>query len=153
MCIRDRSTDLAEFVMQECGVDYRTAYDVVGATVRGAVELGLRGIDITGEMLDDAAARLGEAPLGLSGRDLTEVLDPAAIVRTRVTRGGAAPEVVRGMARDCLAAAQAAGAAARDRRAAFAAAEQGLLTRAAELSRQDEGRPDPHPAAGSRADG
>ena len=29
-----QATDLAEFVMQTCGVDYRTAYVVVGAAVR-----------------------------------------------------------------------------------------------------------------------
>ncbi|MHA6780984.1 argininosuccinate lyase [Pseudonocardia saturnea] len=130
-----QSTDLAEFVMQECAVDYRTAYDVVGATVRRAARDGVPGIGITGEMIDAAAVEVEGRPLGLSGRDLREVLDPVAIVSTRVTTGGAAPDLVRGMARDCLAAGRAATRTAARRRAAFEAAESGLLGRATELAR------------------
>ena len=122
-----QATDLAEFVMRECGVDYRTAYDVVGATVRRAAADGVAGLGITGAMLDAAAVEVRGAALGLTGRDLHAVLDPASIVRTRATRGGAAPEVVRGMARECLAASRDATAAARARRAAFVAAEERLL--------------------------
>ena len=45
-------------------------------------------------MLDAAAAEYTGRPLGLTGRDLTEVLDPRQIVATRTAAGGAAPEVV-----------------------------------------------------------
>jgi argininosuccinate lyase len=93
-----QATDLAEFVMQVCGVDYRTAYQVVGATVRRAAAEGLRGVDVTGAMLDAAARDTIGRELGLSGRDLSEVLDPRSIVLTRSSAGGAAPEIVRGMA-------------------------------------------------------
>lgn len=31
-----QATDLAEFVMQACDVDYRSAYSIVGAAVRRA---------------------------------------------------------------------------------------------------------------------
>ena len=47
-----QATDLAEYVMQTCGVDYRTAYQVVGRTVREASRQGIAGRDITGAMLD-----------------------------------------------------------------------------------------------------
>ncbi|MGD9525216.1 argininosuccinate lyase [Pseudonocardia sp.] len=126
-----QATDIAEFVMLAAEVDYRTAYDVVGATVRRAAREGVPGVAITGEMLDAAATEVRGRPLGLAGRDLTAVLDPATIVRTRATRGGAAPEVVRGMARECLAVAREAVAAAQARRAAFVAAEDRLLAAAA----------------------
>lgn len=103
-----QATDLAEWVMQTCGVDYRTAYLVVGEAVRQASRQGLRGVDLTGEMLDAAARDSVEIDLGLAGRDLSDVLDPRAIVLTRSSPGGAAPDVVRGMAADCrLAAARA----------------------------------------------
>ena len=139
-----QATDLAEFVMQECAIDYRTAYDVVRATVRDAAAQGLRGVDITGDLLDAAAVRLRGEPLGLSGRDLRQVLDPVAIVGTRLTRGGAAPEVVRAMARECLAAADAAAAGTARRRAGFEAAEAALLRTATALA----GSPGAQPAAG-----
>lgn len=122
-----QATDVAEFVMVEAGVDYRTAYEVVGATVRRAVREGVPGIGITGAMLDAAATEVRGSPLGLTGRDLTPVLDPASIVRTRGTRGGAAPDVVRGMAEECLAAARKAVEAAQARRAEFAAAQERLV--------------------------
>lgn len=96
-----QATDLAEWVMQTCGVDYRTAYLVVGEAVRRASREGLRGVDLTGEMLDAAAREKMGIDLALSGRDLTEVLDPRAIVLTRDSPGGAAPDVVRAMAADC----------------------------------------------------
>ncbi len=122
-----QSTDLAEFVMQTCAVDYRTAYEVVGAVVRQAAQDGLTGRDITGAMLDAAALRLEGRALGLTGRDLHEVLEPDAIVATRTGVGGAAPEVVRAMAARARAAAAEVSAAASSRRTAFAAAENALF--------------------------
>jgi argininosuccinate lyase len=59
-----QATDLAEHVMAACAVDYRTAYLVVGDAVRTASSDGLRGIDLTGGMLD-RARRAGSA--GRSG--------------------------------------------------------------------------------------
>ncbi|MGH9126364.1 MAG: argininosuccinate lyase, partial [Acidimicrobiales bacterium] len=96
-----QATDLAEYVVQRCGLDYRTAYVVVGETVRAASRAGLRGLDITGEMLDEQAERLRGHSLGLAGTDLAEVLDPRRIVMTRTSEGGAAPEAVEAMIRSC----------------------------------------------------
>ncbi len=78
-------------------------------------------------------AHTGVAP-GLAGQDLTEVLDPRAVVRSRVTRGGAAPDVVRAMAKDCLEAAHAAAQAALRRSAAFDEVEAALLRTARDLA-------------------
>jgi argininosuccinate lyase len=93
-----QATDLAEFVMQDCGVDYRTAYRVVGHAVREASARRLRGVDIDGDLLDAAAAALTGKPLGLAGRDLSAVLDPGHIVASRTSLGGAAPAEVTRMA-------------------------------------------------------
>jgi argininosuccinate lyase len=129
-----QATDLAEHVMETCGIDYRSAYQLVGVAVRKASRNGLRGVDLTGAMLDEAAAETIGRGLGLAGRDLSEVLDPRAIVRTRTSLGGAAPEVVRGMAAGQAAAA----AAARDRATAalsrLDAAEAALVSAAAEVA-------------------
>lgn len=93
---------------------------------------GLRGVDITGEMLDRAAeARIGR-PLGLGvglgEEDLRPVLDPRAIVATRTSPGGAAPDVVRGMSASCRAWAERIGAEARRRADAAAYAEAKLVS-------------------------
>jgi argininosuccinate lyase len=93
-----QSTDLAEYVMLETGIDYRTAYRVVGHTVREASRNGQRGLDIKGADIDAAAVELLGAPIGMSDLDLTEVLDPRRIVQTRQAQGGASPDVVVKMA-------------------------------------------------------
>jgi argininosuccinate lyase len=129
-----QATDLAEFVMQFCGVDYRTAYQVVGETVRDAARKGLRGIDITGQMLDDAArAQIGR-PLGLANCPLEEVLDPRTIAFGRISPGGAAPEMVRGMAASCREEAERLKQDAGKRQAFYRSAEERLTGLALEVA-------------------
>jgi argininosuccinate lyase len=129
-----QATDLAEYVMQTCQLDYRTAYQIVGVAVRKANAAGLRGIDIDGAMLDEAAIEQAGRPLGLTGRDLTDVLDPRHIVETRTATGGAAPSVVEQMAADCGAQAQQLRALAQQRHQDFEAAERSLLQAAGALA-------------------
>jgi argininosuccinate lyase len=134
-----QATDLAEYVMQTCDVDYRTAYEVVGIAVRTAHVAGLRGVDLDGAMLDAAAQQHTGREIGLTGRDLAEVLDPRHIVATRTAAGGAAPPVVEGMAASCRE--QAAGllGLARERRDGFRTAERHLVERATTVARGKEG--------------
>ena len=129
-----QATDLAEYVMQTCGLDYRTAYQVVGVAVRTAHEAGLRGIDLDGEMIDAAALQYAGRALGLAGMDLSEVLDPRRIVATRTATGGAAPEVVGAMAASCSEQAAELRDRARASRASFAEAERSLLAAASALA-------------------
>lgn len=126
-----QAADLAEHLMMTIGLDYRSAYELVGAAVRGAAAEGLCGVDLTGARLDAAAADAGIAAPSLAGTDLTAALDPAAIVRARRTQGGAAPEVVRGMAKECRESADAVLTAIRARRARFAAADAAVIAQAA----------------------
>ena len=93
-----QATDLAEFVMVTAGIDYRTAYRVVGHAVRTASQAGLRGLDITAAMLDDASEAVCGRRLALDPAALTEALDPRRIVATRGATGGAAPAEVQAMA-------------------------------------------------------
>lgn len=128
-----QATDLAEFVMQTTGLDYRSAYRVVGATVRTASSSGLRGVDITSALIDEAATELLGGPLGIDSAQLRAVLDPREIVSTRTAAGGAAPDVVHEMAvrfGDEGRAFAAAGAAAARR---FSQVEQELIARARAL--------------------
>ena len=125
-----QATDLAEHVMQTCDLDYRSAYLLVGEAVRRASREGLRGVDVTGEMLDDAAEKTAGHRLGLTGADLAEVLDPAAIVSTRTLAGGAAPAVVRQMAAECAAAASGIRGQAAEAARKIGRAEAALLTAA-----------------------
>lgn len=95
-----QATDLAEFVMLRCGIDYRSAYLVVGEAVRDASRQGIPAMDITPEAMDAAARAVLGRPLDLGAEELRTVLDPRTIVETRNAPGGAAPEAVAAMARD-----------------------------------------------------
>jgi len=125
-----QATDLAEFVMQDRGIDYRTAYRVVGHAVRLASARGLRGIDIDGGLLDEAAKELTGQPLGLAGRDLAAVLDPGLIVTSRTSLGGAAPAEVTRMAGEVGIQAGELAAQARAWQARYLDAEQALVATA-----------------------
>lgn len=129
-----QATDLAEYVMQTCDLDYRTAYQVVGVAVRRASTAGLRGIDIDGAMLDAAAQEQTGRPIDLTGSDLSEVLDPRHIVETRTAAGGAAPPVVEQMAASCRREARELAVLAAQRLEGFARSEQELLVTAGRLA-------------------
>lgn len=131
-----QATDLAELVMQACTVDYRTAYRIVGQAVKTASQKGLRGIDIDGAMLDEAAREVVGRPIGLGGVDLGEALEPRRIVMSRVMPGGAAPEVAREMASTVRTQAATICSEANRRLRAFETVESELLNRAEEASRE-----------------
>ncbi|MHC1559573.1 lyase family protein [Actinomycetospora sp. C-140] len=131
-----QAADLAEHLMITAGLDYRSAYDVVGAAVRRAEAEGLAGVDLTPSMLVDAAVATGleaDALGPVVDGDLTAVLDPGSIVRGRDSRGGAAPSVVRAMAADCAEAAEIVRADVMARRARWDDAEDDVRRRAARL--------------------
>src|SRR5690606_20158632 len=132
-----QATDLAEYVMQTCQVDYRTAYQVVGIAVRQASREGLRGIDLNAERLEAAAQQYAGISLGLEGRDLSEILDPRHIVETRTLAGGAAPPVVEAMAAECATEAEALLGRARAARDSLEQAEAALVELAENFLKAD----------------
>ena len=133
-----QATDLAEYIMQACGIDYRSAYRVVGHAVRQASAAGLRGTDIDGAMLDAAAAEITGRPLGLGGHDLSAVLDPWQIVASRTSLGGAAPGEVERMAENAAAEASRLMREARRWRDTYHAAEEALIAAARRGAEADQ---------------
>ncbi len=125
-----QATDLSEFIVQTCRVDYRSAYDVVGRTVREASRQGIPGGSITGAMLDEAAIAETGQSWGLAEIDLTAALDPRLIIETRKGTGGAAPGAVESMITQCEQKTDELLAAVEQRRQTLEHAEQRLLERA-----------------------
>lgn len=135
-----QATDLSEFIVQTCGVDYRSAYDVVGRTVRDASRHGVPAREITGSMLDDAAVELTGHLLGLAETALDDALDPRVIIGTRRATGGAAPAAVDSMIAQCETEIAELGGAVRRRRDAIEDSERRLLERARRtIERAEEG--------------
>ena len=135
-----QATDLSELIVLRCGVDYRSAYDVVGRTVREASRQGIPGRLITSAMLDEAAiAEIGD-PLNLGDEDLGAALDPLAIIRSRHGIGGAAPAAVEEMVAQCRARADALENAVTGRRQSLRTAEERLIARAERTAGDGEDR-------------
>jgi argininosuccinate lyase len=125
-----QATDLCEYIVQTCQVDYRSAYVVVGRTVREASRKGIPGREITGDMLDEAALAETGQRWGLAGKDLRAALDPQAIVESRSGTGGAASQAVQAMIAQCEATADGLRSEIDRRRQRVRHAEELLLDRA-----------------------
>jgi argininosuccinate lyase len=123
-----QSTDVAEELMLSSGVDYRTAYEVVGAAVRRLASEGHAAGELTPALLDQIAVEQLGRPLGIDGATLAAALDPSAIVATRVAIGGAAPDPMDAMLVEMAADADALAGAARERLDAIDRAERALVT-------------------------
>ncbi|HLF28995.1 MAG TPA: argininosuccinate lyase [Anaerolineae bacterium] len=93
------ATDLAEVIMLQCGLDYKTAHDVVARAVRAALESG--ATTFTPELLEAAAETVVGRKLGLTTETIVEALDPARIVAARTGVGGAGESAVNALIADC----------------------------------------------------
>jgi argininosuccinate lyase len=122
-----QSTDVAEQLMVDCGVDYRTAYQIVGTAVRRLAADGRAATDLTASLLDEIAGEQLGRRLAIDAASLADAVDPAAIVATRVAMGGAAPEPMDAMLADVVAEADELAAAARRRLDAADRAERSLV--------------------------
>jgi argininosuccinate lyase len=134
-----QATDLCEFITVACGVDYRSAYDVVGKAVREASRRGIPGSGITGALLDSVARAETGRSWGLAEKDLSAVLDPRAIVESRVGVGGAAPGSVAAMVTHCMQSARELDEGVRRRVEDLDDAERRLLERARRLADSEQG--------------
>lgn len=95
------ATDLAETIMQEARVPYRSAHRVVGLAIRTTLERDPAAQAIPPDVLAEAGRAVLGRPVALSARALAALADPAAVVETRRGLGGAAAAPVRAMIEDC----------------------------------------------------
>jgi argininosuccinate lyase len=125
-----QSTDLAEFITLQRGVDYRTAYYVVGDTVRQASRDRIPGRLITAAMVNAAALARTGVSWGLTDAELSEALRPELIVASRTAEGGAASQEVATCVAKTLASVRSLATEAADRLAGFDAIEAQLIAQA-----------------------
>jgi argininosuccinate lyase len=93
------ATELADLIVERTDLSFRQAHHLVGAVVRTAITEGLRADEITVEMIDAAAENAIGHPLRLDPHEIRRALDPSAVVASRKTTGGPAPDAVRAHAR------------------------------------------------------
>ena len=122
------AADLAEDLSMRFGLDYRTAYRVVGRAVAGALSRQEAGLTVSG--IRAAAEQVTGAPLPVTAGLLTAATDPLPAVLARDGLGGASPSRVRQHARAVRRRAAAARRWNTARRDRIATAESDLLTAA-----------------------
>jgi argininosuccinate lyase len=83
------ATDLAEAISLAAGLDYRTAYRIVGRALAAG--------ELDAEALDAGAREIAGRPLGLDPAVVADALDPEAAIAARTVPGGAAPEPMEAM--------------------------------------------------------
>jgi argininosuccinate lyase len=88
------ATDLADIMVREKEIPFRTAHKIVGRIVNEATANEMAEEDITSKFIDDIAVELGFDELNLADELIQKALNPAENVRIRVVPGGPAPEMV-----------------------------------------------------------
>ncbi|MDO5850170.1 MAG: argininosuccinate lyase [Methanobacteriaceae archaeon] len=89
------ATDLADIMVRECKLPFRTAHKIVGRIVNEAVAEGLEPAKITSEYVDNVAIELGFEKLELDNDLIQKALDPLENVKIRNVPGGPSPEMVQ----------------------------------------------------------
>lgn len=93
------ATDLADIMVREKQVPFRTAHKIVGRIVNEATSNNMVEEDITSDFIDDIAVNLGFDKLYLDDELIQKALNPTENVKIRRVVGGPAPKMVD-LARD-----------------------------------------------------
>ncbi len=86
-----QATDVAAALVTELGLPWRVGHQIAAVTVRLAEERAIHPLDITTELVDEAATLYMDRPVGLTPEALANALDPAHFVAARTLLGGPAP--------------------------------------------------------------
>jgi argininosuccinate lyase len=86
-----QATDLAAALVTELGLPWRIGHQLAAITVRLAEERNIHPLDVTTELVDEAAVTYMDRPVGLTPEALAAALDPAHFIAARTLLGGPAP--------------------------------------------------------------
>ncbi len=88
------ATELADVMVRDAGIPFRTAHRIVGRVVSDAVDEGITSSDIDSAYVDKIAVELTGSPLELGDELVFKALDPLSNVKSRTVKGGCAPSAV-----------------------------------------------------------
>ncbi|MBR4396406.1 MAG: argininosuccinate lyase, partial [Methanobrevibacter sp.] len=89
------ATDLADIMVRERKIPFRTAHKIVGRIVNEAVAEGVNPSEIDGAYVDNVAEELGFEKLNLDDELIHNALNPIENVKIRNVPGGPSPEMVQ----------------------------------------------------------
>lgn len=90
-----QASELADTLVREKSLSFRTAHKIIGTVVREALAQGKKPSQIDSQMIDAAAMEVTGKPVGLDPEVLLRSLDPMEIVKAKNGIGGAAPQAVK----------------------------------------------------------
>jgi argininosuccinate lyase len=91
------TTELANVLVKNYAVPFRTAHKIVGAVVKELLDNNLTLSDLTPEQLNKTAQECAEIILDVKLADIKQATDPKMFVESHKTKGGPAPEEVKRM--------------------------------------------------------
>lgn len=86
------ATELADALVREAGLPFRTAHHIVSGMVQDAVKAGVKSDELTLKMLQDSARRVLGGPVDFDAEQFARALDPEHFVAVRRVLGGVAPD-------------------------------------------------------------
>jgi argininosuccinate lyase len=89
------TSNLADIIVRETGLPFRTAHAVVGRLVRNCIQQDVLPAGVRSDHVDAAAEEVTGRPLRLGDEQVRDALDPWRFIETRVTEGSANPDIVR----------------------------------------------------------
>lgn len=94
------STELANQMVRDHQIDYRTAHDIIYRFVIASREAGIPANQARTDMLEEAAQAVTGTSLGMSQSRLRTLLDPNYFVAVTSSKGGVAPQEMSRMLAD-----------------------------------------------------
>jgi len=94
------STELANQMVRDHGIGYRTAHDIVKQFVLASEKEKIPATEARASLLEEAAEKVIGKKLGMTNARLRELLDPAHFIKVTNSKGGVAPEEVARMIAD-----------------------------------------------------
>ena len=83
-----QATQLAETIVQEKNLPFRTAHHIVGKLVKSCIEEKISPAQVTSELLDEAAIEVIGRPLRMNPRTISSRMDAGYIIEHRNILGG-----------------------------------------------------------------
>jgi argininosuccinate lyase len=91
------TTELANVLVKNYNVPFRTSHKIVGAVVKELLDNNLTLSDLSPELLNKTAQECAEIILDVKLADIKQSIDPKKFVESHKTKGGPAPAEVKRM--------------------------------------------------------
>jgi argininosuccinate lyase len=89
------ATELANILVREYNVPFRSAHKIVGALVKALLQTKKTFVDATPELLKKIAKEAVAIELNINAKHLAGLKDPMKIVESHKVKGGPAPNEVK----------------------------------------------------------